>query len=134
MKLTKQRLKKIIKEELEAAMEAPLDTYNFSIHRADQGTPHGAPVAFLLNVPHNRLSEDSIKSAAANRNNNKDQFLKPDQDLYLEVAGSTGIKAFDLGARLMEPGTEPVIPKPPPVIDLAPEADLPRAQQSVVPG
>jgi len=109
MKIIKQRLKEIIKEELEAAIGGGQsgETFNFVFRTSSaQGSGPGAILAFLNNVTRDQLD-------------NTDSRVRPNEALVQKVLDALGKFRGDVQIRLADPVAD-IVPKPPVHIDAGP--------------
>ena len=135
MKITKSKLKEIIKEELDATLD-PLDkgldedrTFNFEVYYSDHLSGRKQSTAYyLINVPYSELDtkeyEDLKKTAVARGSAPPDasawavQFLKIKPELLEKAKFRRGAGTMDYRYVEEIPDTIPVtVQKPPTVVD-----------------
>ena len=101
MKLTKARLKRLIKEELEE-LEGPGDTYDFLIYsRGMYRSSPSSPVAYVTGVPLDKLDTSDFVKFKEEGYVSPERFLKLRPE-FMEELGFAGLSARQLEEGLPE--------------------------------
>ena len=101
MKLTKAKLKRLIKEELEE-LEGPGDTYDFLIYsRGMYRSSPSSPVAYVTGVPLDKLDTSDFVKHKEEGYKSPERFLKLRPE-FMEELGFAGLSARQLEEGLPE--------------------------------
>jgi len=101
MKLTKAKLKRLIKEELEE-LEGPGDTYDFLIYsRGMYRSSPSSPVAYVTGVPLDKLDTSGFVKHKEEGYKSPERFLKLRPE-FMEELGFAGLSARQLEEGLPE--------------------------------